>query len=210
MILAITERYELVEKEIGFTERFYITKYFKDVFEKLNITLFPVLTENNLEEIEKICDGLILTGSNIDINPIYYGEEDKKEKIDEYKTDKKLIDLFYKKNKPILGICGGMQSINVHFGGSLYQDIQKHNLENTLHEIKIEKDSFLYKTYGTDKKEVNSFHHQAIKNVAQGFNVTAFSNDNTIEAIEKGNVIGVQWHPEKMNDLSFFKNFINL
>lgn len=77
-----------------------------------------------MEEIEKICDGLILTGSNIDINPIYYGEEDKKEKIDEYKTDKKLIDLFYKKNKPILGICGGMQSINVHFGGSLYQDIQ--------------------------------------------------------------------------------------
>ena len=75
---------------------------------------------------------------------------------------------------------------------------------------KIEKDSFLYKTYGTDKKEVNSFHHQAIKNVAQGFNVTAFSNDNTIEAIEKGNVIGVQWHPEKMNDLSFFKSFINL
>ena len=154
MILAITERYELVEKEIGFTERFYITKYFKDIFEKLNITLFPVLTENNLEEIEKICDGLILTGSNIDINPIYYGEEDKKEKIDEYKTDKKLIDLFYKKNKPILGICGGMQSINVHFGGSLYQDIQKHNLENTLHEIKIEKDSFEISKIGNEIERV--------------------------------------------------------
>jgi len=77
-----------------------------------------------------------------------------------------------------------------------------------LHTITIKENSFLHKTYQKDKMEVNSFHHQSVKKVAEGFCVTAYAEDGTIEAIEKDNMIGVQWHSEEMNDLEFFRNFV--
>lgn len=173
--------------------------------------LFPIVSEKNLEKVCELCDGLIITGSAIDIPPKYYQEkplEDKTYEIDEFKLDQKAIILFAEKQKPILGICGGMQSINVCFGGSLNQQIENHDLKNKLHTITIKENSFLHKTYQKDKMEVNSFHHQSVKKVAEGFCVTAYAEDGTIEAIEKDNMIGVQWHPEEMNDLEFFRNFV--
>lgn len=58
--------------------------------------------------------------------------------------------------------------------------------------------------------QVNSFHHQAVKTVANGFNIVAMSSDGTIEAIEKDNILGVQWHPEMMNDIEFFKKYFEV
>lgn len=189
MILAITERYEKFDNE----------KYFKDIFEELNVLLFPISSNTQLETVVNICDGLLVTGRSIDINPKYYGEEaieatNLKDYNFEDELDFSIIKSFHKVNKPILGICAGIQSINVCFGGSLYQDIKDHSTKEELkmHSINIEKDSFLEKCYKTNKLKVNSFHHQAINKVAQNFKVTATSEDEIIESIEYNKILGVQ------------------
>ena len=210
MILAITQRYGLSEAK---AEKYYIDKEYKEIFEKLNVLLFPVSSLTNLKEVIKICDGLIVTGSVIDINPKNYGEQSIKEihkMTQEIDTlDFTLIREFNKANKPILGICRGIQSINVCFGGSLYQEIENHKLpREERHRVKFEKDSFLYKCYNTEYMQTNSLHRQAIKEVAKGFKVTAKSDDGIIEGIENKNIIAVQWHPEYMMDIDFLKYFI--
>ena len=77
------------------------------------------------------------------------------------------------------------------------------------HEIEIKKDSFLYKVYNTENMVVNTYHSQSVKNVAPNFKVTAVSKDGVIEAIENGNILGVQWHPEAMYDTKVFGEFFN-
>ncbi|MDE5830849.1 MAG: gamma-glutamyl-gamma-aminobutyrate hydrolase family protein, partial [Clostridia bacterium] len=203
MIIAITERYEKIDKENIWKENFYISKYFKDIFEELNILLFPVASCTELEKVVSICDGLLVTGSVIDINPKYYGEKriEQTNILEDYdgqeELDFALIKAFHKAKKPILGICAGVQSINVCFGGSLYQDIPNHSIKGDvkMHKINIEKGSFLDKCYEAKQIEINSFHHQAIKRPAENFKVTATSEDGIIEAIEYENILGVQWHP---------------
>ena len=218
MILAITQRYERIDTDKHFKESFCLNRYFKDIFEDLNVLLFPVSSTTQLEKVIDICDGLLITGRSIDINPKYYGESViPKTNISNYyskedELDFLLIQSFYKASKPILGVCAGIQAINVCFGGSLYQDIPNHTSQNsvTMHSIKIESNSFLEKCYRADTLQVNSFHHQAINRVADNFRITATSEDGIIEAIEFNNIIGVQWHPEKMMDIKFFNEFIKL
>ncbi len=217
MILAITQRYEQI-KDKHFKENFYLSKDYKDIFEQLGIILFPVSSTTGIEKVTDICDGLIVTGRAIDINPKYYGEEAIKETNlssdydGEDKLDLMLINSFHKVNKPILGICAGVQVINVCFGGSLYQDIENHTSkeETTIHPINIEKGSFLEKIYNTNQIAVNSFHHQAINKVAENFKVVATSKDGIVEAIEYKNIVGVQWHPEKSRDMEFFRKYIEM
>lgn len=161
-----------------------------------------------------ICDGLVIIGSAIDIDPKHYNEQpifpihNMCEEIDS--LDFALIKEFNEAQKPILGICRGIQSINVFFGGSLYQDIKGHKLPlEDRHNIKIEKGSFLYNCYNNKNIQVNSTHHQSLKEIAPMFKATAVSDDGIIEAIEKDNIIGVQWHPEMMDDIGFFESFID-
>lgn len=211
MILAIIERIEDIKEEEPFNNRYYLTEHFKNIFDELEILLFPIVSEKNLEKVCKMCDGLVVTGSCIDIPPYYYNEKPTQGKnydIDEFKLDKNAIELFSNANKPILGICGGLQSINVFFGGTLNQKINNHDLKDKLHRINIKENTFLKDTYNKNI-EVNSFHKQSIKDIANGFNISAIAEDGTIEGIEKNNIIAVQWHPEQMKDLLFFKNFIN-
>lgn len=176
--------------------------------------LFPVSSLTNLDEVVNICDGLIVIGSAIDINPKNYNEQPiakihkMTEEIDT--LDFTIIRAFNDVNKPILGICRGIQAINVCFGGSLYQDIPNHKLpKEERHNVKFEKNSFLYNCYNTDQMKINSLHHQAIKKVAKGFKVVAKSEDGIVEAIENKNIVAVQWHPEYMMDIKFFDYFIN-
>ena len=211
MILAIVERIENKEGEKFFSTRYYLTQHFKNIFDKLNILLFPVISEKNLEQVCNLCDGLIVTGNKNHIHPKYYNEipiSEEKYKIDEFKLDKKIIHLFHEQNKPILGICGGLQSLNVAFGGSLNQDIPNHYIPNKTHKVKIKNNTFLEEVYHTNHISVNSYHHQSIKEIAPNFTVSAISEDGIIEAMEDNNMIGVQWHPEKVNDLHFFETFI--
>lgn len=211
MILAIVERWENLKGEEPFHQRYYLTQFFKDIFEKLDILLFPIMSSQKIEEIGSFCDGLIVTGSAIDILPEYYSEKNLQKgnfEVDEYQEVSKMIAHFAKQQKPILGICGGMQDINVYFGGSLNQFVENHDLKGGRHAVKIEENSFLYDVYQTKEISTNSFHHQVVKKVAQGFAVTAVSEDGVIEAIEKDNIIAVQWHPEEMGDMAFFERFV--
>ena len=172
------------------------------------------LEEELMDEYLEIIDGLCFSGGD-DICPLMYGEDPIKEvkKIDHLR-DEFEVKLFQKaaaKNMPVLGICRGCQIINVSSGGSLYQDInvQKDGTNGHMpkfasagyahHKVEIMKDSALYKILQTEEIPVNSYHHQAVKNIAQGYKVSALSKDGTIEAIESLNhsfILGVQWHPE--------------
>lgn len=193
----------------------YIPKEFHEILSQLGVMIIPIYDSNMIEEAIEITDGLIVIGSNTDINPERYGQkaiEDVHPLADDTDYfDLNIIKKFHSKNKPILGICRGMQIINVCFGGSLYQDISGHKIPRTeRHSINIIQDSFLYNTYEKESIEVTSTHHQAIKDVANGFKITATSDDDIIEGIENGNIIGVQFHPEYANDLNFFKHFISI
>jgi len=216
-IIAISTRSVDYQSDAGIEKRrLYINGYFSEVAEKAGFILFPVCSRNGIKEIVAMCSGLIIAGRDRDINPKFYGEEpleglEYPEDPYEDELDFKLIELFEKNSKPILGICSGLQSLNIYHGGSLKQHIDDHTSKENLvrHNIDIEENSFVYSLYG-DKAEVNSIHHQAINRVAEGFKVTAVSDDGTVEAIEKGNLIGLQWHPEVDYEIDTFKKFLNL
>ena len=177
--------------------------------------MLPITVEDELmDEYLEIVDGLCFSGGE-DICPLIYGEDPIKEvKEIDHIRDEFEVGLFQKaaaKNIPVLGICRGSQIINVSSGGSLYQyiNVQKDGTSGHMpnyngaayphHKVQIKKDTLLYDILQTEEIPVNSYHHQAVKNVAEGFNVAAVSKDGTIEAIESVNhsfIIGVQWHPE--------------
>ena len=216
-IIAISTRSVDYKSDAGIAKRrLYINGYFSEIAEKAGFILFPVCSDNGLEEIAAMCSGLIIAGRDRDINPKYYGEKpleglEYPEDLYEDELDFRLIELFEKSNKPILGICSGLQSLNIYHGGTLKQHIDEHTSKEQLvrHNIDIEEDSFVHSLYGS-KTEVNSIHHQAINKVADGFKVTAVAEDGNIEAIEKGNLIGVQWHPEVDYEIDTFKKFLCL
>ena len=216
-IIAISTRSVDYKSDAGIAKRrLYINGYFSEIAEKAGFILFPVCSDNGLEEIATMCSGLIIAGRDRDINPKYYGEKpleglEYPEDSYEDELDFKLIELFEKNNKPILGICSGLQSLNIYHGGTLKQHIDEHSSKEQLirHTINIEENSFVHSLYG-NKAEVNSIHHQAVNRVAEGFKVTAVSEDGTVEAIEKGNLIGLQWHPEVDYEIDTFKKFLNL
>lgn len=212
--IAIIQRIEYYEEGRPFDKRYILNSSFKEIFDELEILLIPVVSEKNLDEICNMCDGLILTGSRNIVHPKYYNQTPIQGKnydgFDEYSLVKNIVELFSSQHKPILGICAGIQELNVIFGGSLNQLIPNHNLiDKSKHKAKIDKNSFLYKVYNNDSIEINSYHLQSVKDLAPGFKITAVSEDGIIEGIEKDNIIGVQWHPEALYDIELFKKFVN-
>ena len=222
MNFATVLRYVNMNRGDGWDERFSIPYFWKLMAEKYKVGMSYVLTEYGFPEICEKCDGLIVPGSSTNINPSYWGGEPFPEKQvhDEYPLDAKLIDWFVKNNKPILGICGGLQAINVYLGGSLKRvDESIHsNPKSRNHKIKIEKNSFVYDVFNSDCAEVNSYHYWAIDRLAPGLEIVATSEDGVIEAVEwkEKRIFATQWHPERSFaegdpiENNIFENFINL
>ncbi|WLV24913.1 gamma-glutamyl-gamma-aminobutyrate hydrolase family protein [Aciduricibacillus chroicocephali] len=192
----------------------------------LPVTRDEEIIKQHAEEI----DGLLLSGG-VDINPLEYGEEPLENQgaifpeRDEFEIA--LVKAVIELEKPVFAICRGIQIMNIAYGGTLYQDLEyapEHTLKHQQgsgrpgdesHTVFVEKGSWLHGIFGEEVR-TNSFHHQAIKDVAAGFKVTAKSKDGIIEGIEKEgdcSIVGVQWHPERMADerddmLRLFKHLV--
>ena len=175
-------------------------------------------------------DGLVITGGNFDIDPNKFGETivHQTVQLKENRTNFELLaaEIMLNQNKPVLGICGGEQLINVLYKGSLIQHIPdeiknpiEHEQKNPRHEpghsVRIKDNTKLHSIISTNDIMVNSAHHQAIKKPGNGLIVNALSEDGIIEGIEdptKNFCIGVQWHPEffiQGADIKLLKAFIN-
>ena len=173
--------------------------------------------ENTLDRIESLIDGLLLPGGD-DIAPHHYGQEphpalgDISPACDDSQLYLTRLILSRKRPKPVLAICRGAQLLNVAAGGTLFQDIpsqlekplQHRQVSNTSlasHTIHIRQDSRLHALFGTVEIRTNSYHHQAIDRIADGFVVSAETSDGVIEGIERPDapfVIGLQCHPEAL------------
>lgn len=176
--------------------------------------MLPMCTDKEaLKQLAEHLDGILFTGGH-DVNPAFYGEEpgsqcgvicnerDQMEQI--------LFQLGTELNIAMLGICRGMQFINVMCGGSLYQDLptqmpsdishrQTAPYDRAVHKVSIIENTPLHELLLTDELPVNSCHHQAVKVLGNGLQSMALSEDGLIEAIympEKKFVWAVQWHPE--------------
>ena len=152
-----------------------------------------------------LCDGILFTGGH-DVNPTIYGQviSDKCGISCETRDVMEgfLLDLCVSDNKPLLGICRGLQFINAHLGGTLYQDLPTEYQSNIEHHMTPPYDIAIH---NVEVRGVNSYHHQAIKELADGLEAVAISEDGLVESIAIKNqkfAIAVQWHPEFSYDSS--------
>lgn len=179
------------------------------------ITLPSVIDDDGLlQDALSLCDGIIFTGGP-DVRPSLFGEEiipscgainDERDAF-----EIKLYKMAMAADKSILGVCRGVQVMNIAEGGNIYQDIYSqsgtmlahHTLDGVraFHNVSVT-NSAIFEKIGFSKNEftVNSYHHQSVKNLAEGYEAFAYSPDGLIEAIympSRRFVAGVQWHPEK-------------
>ena len=172
------------------------------------------------------CDGLLLPGGG-DMDPKFYGQEripaGGEPNLLRDAAEPLLLRAFLAADKPVLGICRGIQVMNAVLGGDLYQDIKpfEHLPHNghwaKVHTVTVRRGTLLSRILGQDTVLVNSQHHQAVDRVAPGFTLAALSEDGIVEAIEKPDArfcLGVQWHPEWLSDADpamqgLFDAFVN-
>jgi putative glutamine amidotransferase len=223
-VIGITSWFD-PEEEKYWSKRYYA----RAIWKTGGIPFFlPHIKEmtNDLEELIGSMDGLLLSGGT-DLDPNSFGQEPKFDlnEIDPIRDrlELGLARLALEDEFPVLAICRGIQVLNVAAGGNLYQDLdnQRENAINhhqdaprwhPTHEVRIDRGSTLYEVVGKEKIRVNSLHHQNVRQVGRGFEVTARSSDGLIEAVEHreaGFQLGVQWHPEAMvdNDENSFRIF---
>lgn len=168
------------------------------------------------EAIEAYLDqvqGVLITGG-VDIQPGLYQQPQAPETVDVDdvldQQDLRLIAGALRRKLPILGVCRGIQVINVYFGGTLIQDIERitgkpshrghedASLAERRHSVTIHAGSQLEALLGSSIK-VNTYHHQACDQIGEMLHATAFSEDGIVEGLEGDNLLAVQWHPERMD-----------
>ena len=210
--IGITMRLELQ------TDRFYLARYYSEAIEAaggapVHISLIP--KADYLSAVMEELDGVLLPGSDSDIDPLRYGAEPHPNlgSVHPVKdaTDLLVLDEIEKRRLPLFAICFGMQSLNVSRGGTLIQDIpsqlrqainhqQGVPRDRASHAITLAKPSCLLSIASDDRALVNSHHHQAIDKVGRELIATAWTSDGLIEAVEDTRperfALGVQWHPE--------------
>jgi putative glutamine amidotransferase len=187
--------------------------------------IFPLSRNSRVyDRLLPIIDGFVLTGGQ-DVDPERYGispESTAYDKLGEItplrdEVEKRILDYAIEHDVPTLGICRGMQTMNVHFGGTLYIDLpaqfdgvdslsktallhwQTEEPTEVAHYIDVMRGSKLHEILNADSSAANSFHHQGIREVGAGLLPVAYASDGLIEAIEARDatfMLGVQWHPE--------------
>lgn len=212
----------------------------KEAFIKLGAIPLIIAFPDDVSKVDQLAqdyvqliDGLILPGGP-DVDPTFYGEEPHpKIGMTLYQKDRfeiALIKAALAADKPIFGICRGIQIMNVAMGGTLYQDLESQYPELKIqhpqatlgqfatHHVELTADSKLAKLYGQSTIKVNSRHHQAVKAVGKGLKVTAVAPDGVVEGMESTDTdlfLGVQWHPENMwqqedpQQLVVFQDFLD-
>lgn len=185
------------------------------------VVLPPVGDEGTAEAVVSSLDGLLLSGGS-DLDPGYYGESPVPElgpTIPERDAfEMALVGVALRRGMPVFGICRGMQVLNVALGGTLFQDLPSqmdhlvllgHRQETPkwqpTHEVEVDGGSQVAGIMGTGELKVNSYHHQAIKDLASGLVAVAHAPDGVVEAVEWRDLsqrwlVGVQWHAEAMRD----------
>lgn len=203
----------------GYKDFNFDKSYIYEAIARLPKKKVLIFTNKNADEYVKACqnvgieaivdfkpksikeyDGLLIPGGG-DIDPKYYGQEHiccQKVDLNRDKQTFNIIKKFIARNKAILGICMGLQYINVYFGGSLKQNIIGH--KNTVHNV-VATPSIISDYLG-EEFSVNSLHHQCIDNLGKNLESLAKSADGVIEAIgcKKYKILGVQWHPELLDN----------
>ncbi len=172
----------------------------------------PTCVEAYLDRVS----GLLVTGGAFDISPELYGET-AREGMGPMKQGRTTFELALmrgalKRNLPVLGVCGGMQLLNVVLGGTLHQDIglevpgahehsQKHDRTQPQHPVEVREGTLLADALGRGQLMVNSLHHQSVRRLGEQVVMSAAAPDGVVEAIESTQhafAVGVQWHPEYM------------
>ena len=212
----------------------------KEAFIKLGAIPLIIAFPDDVSKVDQLAqdyvqliDGLMLPGGP-DVDPTFYGEEPHpKIGMTLYQKDRfeiALIKAALAADKPIFGICRGIQIMNVAMGGTLYQDLESQYPELKIqhpqatlgqfatHHVELTAGSKLAKLYGRSTIKVNSRHHQAVKAVGKGLKVTAVAPDGVVEGMESTDTdlfLGVQWHPENMwqqedpQQLVVFQDFLD-
>ena len=210
---------------IGYTIRTRDREY----FQKWRITYWFALTMFGAEpvplypdaDLDKLCptlDGILLTGGG-DVHPKFFGQEIAGTQMDSVHVEADVLELAIARRaaasgKPLMGICRGIQVINVALGGSLHQHIEGHAQRTnsfggppTQHQVQIAPGSLLARTlHNLPSILANTYHHQAVdeQNIAPGLQIVARAPDGIVEALELPThpfFLGVQWHPERMFEL---------
>lgn len=230
-IIGITSSQENVNEPLQYT----LPKSYVQAIENVSglpMILPPIDNTEMIKEYLQHIDGLLLTGG-VDVDPLLFGDEPTFDmgRIDPNRDffELHLTKAALEKGLPILGICRGCQMLNIAAGGTIIQDIPsvlgrdkviKHSQLAPrwypTHTVEFTAGSKLEQIFGTRNLSINSYHHQAIKEPAPGFTVTALAKDGVVEAIEQMEhrfLIGVQWHPELMfqkNTIftNLFKSFV--
>jgi len=179
--------------------------------------VLPVLAPEKAGEVLAHLQGLLLSGG-VDVDPSHYGE-DPLPGLGRVTPERDAFELALAREAlalgvPVLGVCRGVQVLNVAAGGTLYQDlgsqmgnVLKHRQEaprwHESHSVRLDPGSRLAAILGVPEVRVNSFHHQAVREVAGGLRAVAWAPDGVIEAVEATGTdhrfaLGVQWHPEEM------------
>lgn len=183
----------------------YLADYARSILRAGGLPIHLPLDADPLDYVD-ICDGLVFTGG-ADLNPEAYGEPNSASAFEQIRDDYELalLGAALDADKPVLGICRGLQLLNVHAGGSLHQDVPAHarydvSPDTRTHSVSIEPASRLNLIFGSSL-EVNSLHHQTVNTVGADLSVVGRADDGTIEAIEMvgRDVIAVQWHPEMLD-----------
>ena len=200
------------------SDRFYLRKQYSEAIHHAGgiPVLVPLIAEGSyVRELVKSLDAVLLPGSNSDVDPHRYQQEPHPRlgpvMTRRDQTDWYLLEELFRQRKPLLGICYGIQILNVFLGGTLWQDIAsqvdgavKHSQDSPddykSHSIEMKIGSVLFSLGGQAKTKVNSYHHQAIRTVAPQLDAVACAPDGIVEAVELRDpghsVLAVQWHPE--------------